>query len=78
MKFFGPQLAIDFQLPQIAEERAFLRGEAIRFLLQRLKTLSRAACQRFGARAVGRLRRQASRQADHGQAKNPKGLWKGH
>ena len=65
-QFLGFDLPIDLQLAQVAEQRPLLRGERVRFALQRLQTLGRAPRQRLGARAVRRLREQRRRQGyDH-------------
>ncbi len=54
----GLDLAVEFELAQIAEERAFLRRELIGFALQGLDALCRARGERLGPRAIGRLRRE--------------------
>ena len=45
-------LPFDLQLAQIAEQRAFLRGELVGFAAQRLHALAGARSERFGAGAV--------------------------
>ena len=60
-ELFGLDLTIDFQLSQIAEQRALVGRETVGFLLQRLQPIGRALRQRLGARAVGRLRLQRER-----------------
>ena len=40
-QFLRLQLAVDFELPQVDEQRTFLRGKGIGFLLQRANSLRR-------------------------------------
>ena len=61
-ELFGLDLTIDFQLSQIAEQRALVGRQTVGFLLQRLQPIGRALRQRLGARAVGRLSLQRERQ----------------
>ena len=42
LQLFRTELALDLQLPQLAEQRAFLRGEPIGFALEGLQPLGRA------------------------------------
>jgi hypothetical protein len=52
-RLVGPQVALDFQLAQIAEQRPRLRSQLLRLPLQRLDTVVHALCLRIGP---GRLR----------------------
>ena len=61
-QLFGLDLAIDFQLSQIAEQRPLVRRQPVGFLLQGLQPIGRALRQRLRARALGRLSLQHERQ----------------
>jgi hypothetical protein len=61
-QFLRFELPIDFQLAKVAEERAFLSGERVRFLLKSLQTVDCAPGQRLGARSVRGLREKRRRQ----------------
>ena len=55
-------LPLDFELAQIADERLLLGREQIRFALQRLQPLGRAARERLGPRALRLLCEEGERQ----------------
>jgi hypothetical protein len=61
-QFLRFELPIDFQLSKVAEQRAFLGCERVRFLLKCLQTVDRAVGQRLGARSVRGLREKRRRQ----------------
>ncbi len=61
-ELFGLDLTIDFQLSQIAQQRAFVCRQPVGFLLQGLQSIGRALRQRLRARALGRLSLQCERQ----------------
>ena len=54
-QLFGFDFPVDFELAQIAEQRPLLGRQPVGFALQRLQTFGRAARERLGARAIGRL-----------------------
>ena len=57
LDFFGRDVALDFELPQIAEQRARLRRETIGFCLQRADPLVDASRERIGRAAICAARR---------------------
>jgi hypothetical protein len=74
--FFGGDVALNFELTKITEDRARLRGETFRFCLQRANPLVDASRERIGRVAIcalgvdgreGRERREEQEQRNHGQ-----------
>ena len=57
-ELLGPEVALDFEAPEIAEQRAFLAGERIGLALQGDEPLVRAPGLRFCPGAIGGLRAQ--------------------
>ena len=55
-EFFRLDLPLDLETSQLAQERAFLGRELVRFALQRLQAVGGAGGKGFGLRAIGSLR----------------------
>ncbi|MCM3882004.1 MAG: hypothetical protein ND807_18005 [Vicinamibacterales bacterium] len=53
LQLLGLEIALDFEAPQVGQQRAFLRGQLSRLSLQRLQALARTARLTFGPRALG-------------------------
>ena len=62
-ELFGPEIALDFEAPQIAEQRPLLTGERIGLALQCDHAVVGPAGLRFGPRTVARLRDTLRRRA---------------
>ena len=70
LQLFGLDLPIDFELAEVAQERACLRRQAVSFLLQCAQAIGRTARHRLGVFATRRLRAgrgdgEACGKADH-------------
>ena len=70
-KLLRLDLALDLELPQVAEQRAFFSCQAVGFLPEHLEPVGGALRQRLGSRPVRRLGQQDERQ--HGGEQESEG-----
>ena len=67
LELFGLEIALDFELPQVDEQRALLGRERVGFALQLAEALVRAPRLRFGARPLAGLGGYADGEEDEEQ-----------